>query len=173
MAEAATRRIRLRVNGSEHELDVQPGRLLVDLLREDLGLTGTKESCGIGVCGACTVLVDGRMIASCIALAVSADGHELTTVEGLARDGRLHPVQQAFVEHGGLQCGFCTPGMVLAAAALLCEKPSPQDAEIRDWMTGNLCRCTGYYKIAESVRRAAAALAAPRAVPARESDEER
>ncbi len=161
-------RLRMRVNGNERELEVEPMRLLIDVLREDLGLTGTKESCGIGVCGACTVLVDGRTIASCIALAASAEGHEVTTVEGLAASGELHPVQRAFVEHGGLQCGFCTPGMVVSAAALLEETPAPSDAEIRDWMMGNLCRCTGYYKILESVRRAAAArgTARPTAQPA-------
>ena len=147
--------IRLVVNGAAHEVDVPTYRTLLDCLRNDLGLTGSKEGCGVGVCGACTVLLDGRMISSCIALAVFADGHEVTTIEGLSQDERLHPVQQAFVDAGGFQCGICTPGQVVAAKALLDENPHPSDDEIREWMTGNLCRCTGYYKILESVRTAA------------------
>ncbi len=150
-----TRTIRVTVNGHRQERTVAPSRRLVDWLRDDLGLTGTKEGCSVGVCGACTVLLDGKMISSCLALAVFADGGEVTTVEGLAADARLHPVQQAFVEHGGLQCGICTPGQVVAAKALLDEIPHPTDAEIAEWMLGNLCRCTGYYKIIESIRRAA------------------
>ena len=130
-------------------------RTLLDCLRYDLGLTGSKEGCGVGVCGACTVLLDGRMISSCIALAVFADGREVTTVEGLAGDERLHPVQQAFMDAGGFQCGICTPGQVVAAKALLDTIANPSDAEIREWMLGNLCRCTGYYKIVESIRAAA------------------
>jgi carbon-monoxide dehydrogenase small subunit len=147
--------IRLTVNGSAHELEVPASRTLLDCLRNDLGLTGSKEGCGVGVCGACTVLLDGRIISSCIALAVFADGHEVTTVEGLAEDERLHPVQQAFVDAGGFQCGICTPGQVMSAKALLDANPHPSDDEIREWMVGNLCRCTGYYKILESVRTAA------------------
>jgi aerobic carbon-monoxide dehydrogenase small subunit len=132
-------------------------RTLLDCLRNDLGLTGSKEGCGVGVCGACTVLLDGKMISSCIALAVFADGREVTTVEGLAEDERLHPVQQAFIDFGGFQCGICTPGQVVAAKALIDENPDPGEAEIREWMLGNLCRCTGYYKIVESIRAAAQA----------------
>ena len=150
-----TRVIRLTVNGAPHEVEVPTYRTLLDCLRNDLGLTGSKEGCGVGVCGACTVLLDGRMISSCIALAVFADGHDVTTVEGLAEDERLHPVQQAFVDAGGFQCGICTPGQVVSAKALLDENPHPSDDEIREWMAGNLCRCTGYYKILESIRTAA------------------
>ena len=150
-----TRVVRLTVNGTSHEAEVPTYRTLLDLLRNDLGLTGSKEGCGVGVCGACTVLLDGRMISSCIALAVFADGHEVTTVEGLAEDERLHPVQQAFIDAGGFQCGICTPGQVVAAKALLDAIPHPSDTEIREWMVGNLCRCTGYYKIIESIRAAA------------------
>ena len=147
--------IRLTVNGQTHDLDVPSYRTLLDCLRYDLGLTGSKEGCGVGVCGACTVLLDGKMISSCIALAVFADGREVTTVEGLAEDERLHPVQQAFMDAGGFQCGICTPGQVVAAKALLDANPDPSEAEIKEWMLGNLCRCTGYYKIVESIRAAA------------------
>ena len=147
--------IRLTVNGELHEVEVPTYRTLLDCLRYDLGLTGSKEACGVGVCGACTVLLDGKMISSCIALAVFADGREVTTVEGLAEDERLHPVQQAFMDAGGFQCGICTPGQVVAAKALLDAIPNPSDAEIREWMLGNLCRCTGYYTIVESIRAAA------------------
>ena len=149
--------IRLTVNGTPREVGVSSHRTLLDCLRYDLGLTGSKEGCGVGVCGACTVLLDGKMISSCIALAVFADGREVTTVEGLAEDERLHPVQQAFIDSGGFQCGICTPGQVVAAKALLDENPDPSDAEIREWMLGNLCRCTGYYQIIESIRAAARA----------------
>jgi carbon-monoxide dehydrogenase small subunit len=149
--------IRLTVNGTGHDVEVPSYRTLLDCLRNDLGLTGSKEGCGVGVCGACTVLLDGKMISSCIALAVFADGREVTTVEGLAEDERLHPVQQAFIDFGGFQCGICTPGQVVAAKALLDENPDPSEAEIREWMLGNLCRCTGYYKIVESIRAAAQA----------------
>ena len=149
------RKIRLTVNGTARAVEIPTYRTLLDCLRNDLGLTGSKEACGVGVCGACTVLLDGKMISSCIALAVSADGHEITTIEGLARDERLHPVQQAFIDAGGFQCGICTPGQVVSAKALLDAIPNPSDAEIREWMLGNLCRCTGYYKIIESIRAAA------------------
>ena len=149
-------KIRLTVNGSTHDLDVPPQRRLIDLLRYDLDLTGTKEGCSVGVCGACTVLLNGRMISSCLALAVFADGGEVTTVEGLAHDERLHPVQQAFIDYGGFQCGICTPGQVVAAKALLDAIPNPTEDEIKEWMMGNLCRCTGYYKIIESIERTAA-----------------
>ena len=150
-----TRAIRLTVNGASHEVEVPAYRTLLDCLRYDLGLTGSKEGCGVGVCGACTVLLDGKMISSCIALAVFADGREVTTVEGLATDERLHPVQQAFMDAGGFQCGICTPGQVVSAKALLDAIPDPSDAQIREWMVGNLCRCTGSYKIVESIRAAA------------------
>ena len=150
-----TRVIRFTVNGEPREVDVPTYRTLLDCLRYDLDLTGSKEGCGVGVCGACTVLLDGEMVSSCIALAVFADGREVTTVEGLADDGRLHPVQQAFMDFGGFQCGICTSGQVMAAKALLDAIPQPTDTDIREWMLGNLCRCTGYYKIVESVRAAA------------------
>ena len=153
-------RVHLSVNGVSYARDLPARRLLVDFLRYDLGLTGTKEGCSVGVCGACAVLVDGEMAASCITLTAAVDGAEITTIEGLAQDGRLHPVQQAFIDHGGFQCGICTPGQVMAAKALLDANPQPTEAEIRDWMMGNLCRCTGYYKILESVVQAVAAGAA-------------
>jgi aerobic carbon-monoxide dehydrogenase small subunit len=152
------RRIRVKVNGVEHEREVSTGRLLLDFLRYDLELTGSKEGCSVGVCGACTVLLDGKIVSSCLTPAVFADGHEITTVEGLAENGKLHPVQQAFIDYGGFQCGICTPGQVVAAKALLDENPDPSEEEIKDWMMGNLCRCTGYYKIIESIQKAAAAL---------------
>jgi carbon-monoxide dehydrogenase small subunit len=151
-----THTIRMRVNGKDYTVDVPSQRLLIDCLRYDLGLTGTKEGCSVGVCGACTVLMDGAMVSACLALAVFADGKEITTVEGLAQNGKLHPVQQAFIDYGGFQCGICTPGMVVAAKALLDANPNPTDDDIKNWMMGNLCRCTGYYKIIESIRGAAA-----------------
>ncbi len=146
--------VSFKVNGTSHELDVPARRLLVDCLRYDLGLSGTKEGCSVGVCGACTVLIDGAMAASCIMLAVAADGAEITTIEGLAQEGRLHPIQQSFIDYGGFQCGICTPGQIMAAKALLDVNPNPTEDEIREWMMGNLCRCTGYYKILESVQQA-------------------
>jgi carbon-monoxide dehydrogenase small subunit len=149
------RTIHLTVNGKEHRIQVPTQRLLVDCLRYDLGLTGTKEGCSVGVCGACTVLLDGKMVASCIMLAVAADGAEVTTIEGLSQDGRLHALQQSFIDYGGFQCGICTPGQIMAAKALLDEVPNPSEDQVREWMTGNLCRCTGYYKIVESVVKAA------------------
>jgi carbon-monoxide dehydrogenase small subunit len=147
--------ITLTVNEQQHTLEVEPERLLVDILRYDLGLTGTKEGCSVGVCGACTVLVDGKMASSCLTLAVTMNGKAVTTVEGLAKNEELLPVQQAFIDHGGFQCGICTPGQVVAAKALLDENPNPTEDEIKDWMLGNLCRCTGYYKIIESIKAAA------------------
>jgi len=147
--------IKLTVNGKTHDVKVPTSRRLIDCLRYDLGLTGTKEGCGVGVCGACTVLLDGKIISSCLTLAVFADGREVTTVEGLANDKRLHPVQQAFIDYGGFQCGICTPGQLVSAKALLDEIPNPTEDEIKDWMMGNLCRCTGYYKIIESIQKAA------------------
>ena len=146
--------IHLRVNGQDHELNIPASRLLVDCLRYDLGLTGTKLGCSVGVCGACAALLDGKMVASCLSLAVSADGAEITTIEGLAQEERLHPLQQSFIDYGGFQCGVCTPGQIIAAKALLDENSDPSEEEIREWMTGNLCRCTGYYKILESVVKA-------------------
>ena len=153
--------INLRVNGEARELTVRPRRLLIDLLRYDLGLTGTKEGCSVGVCGACTVLMDGKNVASCIMPAVFADGAEITTIEGLAEDGRLHPLQQAFIDYGGFQCGICTPGQIMAAKALLDTNPHPSEEEIKEWMMGNLCRCTGYYKIIESIQAVAEGKVAP------------
>jgi carbon-monoxide dehydrogenase small subunit len=146
--------ITLIVNGSEYALQVKPSATLLDIIREDLGLIGAKEGCGEGECGACTVIVDGKSVNSCIMLAVEADGKEITTIEGLAKGGKLHPIQQAFVDIGGLQCGFCTPGMILSTKALLDKNPNPTDAEIRKGLEGNFCRCTGYTKIIESVRAA-------------------
>lgn len=157
MEDARTLALKLSVNGKEWQGSVPANRLLVDLLRYDIGLTGTKEGCSVGVCGACTVMVDGRIVSSCLALAGMADGCEVTTVEGLAGDARLAPVQQAFIEHGGFQCGICTPGQLVAAKALLDEHPQPDEQQIKDWMMGNLCRCTGYYGIVRSIRAAAGA----------------
>ncbi len=151
------RRIKITLNGAAIIREVEDNRLLIEFLREDLKLTGTKESCGVGVCGACTVLLDGKPISSCLTLAVHADGCSITTIEGIAEDDRLHPLQEAFLAHGGFQCGVCTPGQILAAKALLDANPHPTRAEIQHWMMGNLCRCTGYYKIIESIAAAAGA----------------
>ena len=146
--------IQLKVNGKQYELRIPTHRLLVDCLRYDLGLTGTKEGCSVGVCGACAVLLNEKMVASCLILAVSTDGAEITTIEGLAEEERLHPLQQSFIDYGGFQCGICTPGHIIAAKALLDENPDPSEDEIKEWMMGNLCRCTGYYKILESIVKA-------------------
>ena len=149
--------VRLTINGQTYERTVPNRRLLVDFLRYDLGLTGTKEACSVGVCGACTILLNGRMVASCITLAVQADGAEVTTIEGVATGPSgegLHPVQEAFITYGGFQCGACTPGQIVAAKALLDHNPRPSEDEIKDWMMGNLCRCTGYYQIIESIKDA-------------------
>ncbi|MDR7420203.1 MAG: (2Fe-2S)-binding protein [Armatimonadota bacterium] len=153
-------RVTLGINGRRHVLDVPPQHTLLDLLRTHLGLLGTKASCGEGVCGACTVLLDGRPINACLMLGASADGRSVTTVEGLSPDGTLHPLQQAFVECGAIQCGYCTPGMLLSAKALLDACPMPSDGQIRRGLSGNLCRCTGYVKIVEAVRLASQRLAA-------------
>jgi carbon-monoxide dehydrogenase small subunit len=136
-------------------MDVPARRLLADLLRDDLFLTGTKRGCETGVCGACSVLMDGDVVKSCLSLAVQADGHEVTTVEGLAQDGVLHPVQEAFMEYGGFQCGYCTPGFLMAAIAILNDTPHPTEEVVRQGLNGNLCRCTGYVGIVESIMAAA------------------
>ena len=150
------RRIAVTVNGTRHETEVEPRQLLVYHLREDLGLTGTVVGCDTSSCGTCTVLLNGESVKSCTVLGVQADGTELTTIEGLASNGDLHPLQQAFHEQHGLQCGYCTPGMVLATVSLLAENPSPSDDEIRHALEGNLCRCTGYQNIVKAVKAAAA-----------------
>lgn len=149
------RDIHLKVNGMDYELSVPVKRLLVDLLRDDLGLTGTKIGCGVGECGACTVLIDSKAVCSCMTLAVEVDGTEVTTIEGLSQEGKLHPLQEAFIAHGAAQCGFCTPGMILAAKALLDESPHPSEAEIRQSLAGNFCRCTGYASIFRAVKSVA------------------
>ena len=146
--------INLRINGEPVEAAVDPNRTLVQFLREDLGLTGTKHGCGLGDCGACTVILDGKPVNSCLVLAVQADGREVLTIEGLAENGELHPIQKAFVKNGAVQCGFCTPGMILSAKALLDENPKPTETEIRTAISGNLCRCTGYQKIVEAIEEA-------------------
>ena len=148
-------RVGVTVNGVEHDVLVEPRRLLVDFLREDLHLTGTHVGCEQGVCGACTVLLDGETVRSCLLFAVQADGASVETVESLASDGELHPVQQAFAEEHGLQCGFCTPGMLMAARELLAANPAPEEEDVRAALSGNLCRCTGYQNIVKAVRSAA------------------
>lgn len=147
--------IKLTINGKPVEAAVSPNQTLLQFLREDMDLTGTKHGCGLGDCGACTVILDGKAVNSCLALAVQVDGSEILTIEGLAEDGKLHPIQQAFVDKGAIQCGFCTPGMILSAKALLDEKPNPSELEIRTAISGNLCRCTGYQKIVEAIGEAA------------------
>lgn len=144
--------IQLKVNGDSYSLAIDPSRTLNQVLREDLNLTGTKLGCGSGDCGACTVIVEGRSVSSCLTLAVEVDGKEIMTVEGLAPSGeKLHPIQEAFIEKGAIQCGFCTPGMELSAYHLLSQKPRPNEQEIREGLSGNLCRCTGYNKIVEAI----------------------
>ena len=147
--------ISLTVNGALCEIEVEPNELLLDVVRDRLGLTGAKRSCDVQVCGACTLLLDGRPVSSCTLLAFEARGREVLTIEGLARNGKLHPLQEAFIEKGGFQCGFCTPGMILTAKTLLDENPDPTEEEIIQFMQGNLCRCTGYKKIIESILAAA------------------
>ena len=147
--------VELRVNGENHRVEVSAQRLLVDLLRDDLKLTGAKRACDIGVCGACTVLVDGRTVSACLMLAVRMDGREVVTVEGLADGVTLHPLQQAFLDHWGFQCGYCTPGMLLTAVELLEREPLPSRATVREALMGNLCRCTGYRKIEDAILAAA------------------
>jgi len=147
--------ITLKLNGAEHTANVEPRRSLVDFLRHDLGLVGTHVGCEHGVCGACTVLLDGRTVRSCLLFAAQADGCELTTIEGIGTEGELHPLQVAFHQHHALQCGFCTPGMILAALELLRDNAEPSDEEIRAGLSGNLCMCTGYVNIVRAVRAAA------------------
>lgn len=148
-------KISLQVNGLREDAEVPSNMTLLTLLRELLGLTGTKNGCTAGECGACTVLMDGEPTNACMVLAVEADGAQITTVEGLASDGRLDPVQEAMIEHGAVQCGFCTPGMLISARALLDRNPSPSEEQIKDALRGNLCRCTGYVRIVRAVRAAA------------------
>ncbi len=147
--------IQLTVNGEEYEVVVAPNQTLLEVLRDDLYLTGTKEGCGEGACGTCTVLLDGKPVRSCLTLAVEVQGREITTIEGLAPMGELHPVQKAFVEYGAIQCGFCSPGMILTTKSLLDENPSPTEQEARQAISGNVCRCTGYAKIVEAMLKAA------------------
>ncbi|HUV33371.1 MAG TPA: (2Fe-2S)-binding protein [Candidatus Desulfaltia sp.] len=151
-------RIQLTVNGAKRSFDVEPNTLLLNLLRDEMSLTGTKYGCGIGECGACTVLMDGEAVLACMILAVDADGRRVDTVEGLAEGGEPHPIQQAYLDEGAVQCGYCTPGFIMATKALLDENPAPTEAEIREYLNGNLCRCTGYVNIVKAVQRAAQAL---------------
>ncbi len=148
-------RIRLTLNGELKELLVEPHRTLVDVIRKDLGLTGTKKGCGTGDCGSCTILLDGRAVNSCLILAVEVDGSEIVTIEGLRQGGKLHPLQEAFIEHGAIQCGFCSPGMIMAAKALLDQCPNPTEGQVKMAISGNLCRCTGYTKIIDAIRSVA------------------
>lgn len=147
--------ITLKVNGREYDMIIPVNRTLTQVLREDLALTGTKQGCETGDCGSCTVLMDGKPVNSCLVLAVEAEGRDILTIEGLSDNGKLHPLQEAFVRHGAIQCGFCTPGMILSAKALLDRNPYPDPKEIRTALSGNLCRCTGYQKIVEAVEEAA------------------
>ena len=150
--------LELRVNGEAYDVLAEPDRSLLDVLRLDLGLTGTKTNCLEAECCVCTVLVDGMAVNACLVLALSVQGRAITTIEGLARNGELHPLQQAFIDHGAVQCGYCIPGMIMSAAAFLAETPSPTDDQIREALAGNLCRCTGYQKIVEAVGAAARAM---------------
>lgn len=143
--------LKLRVNGEDHEVFVEPSKTLADTLRDELFLKGTKVGCNEGNCGSCTVLIDGRPVKSCIMLACQAKGKEIVTIEGLAKDGELHPLQKTFMDNFAVQCGFCTPGMIMSAKGLLDENPKATEEEIREWLAGNLCRCTGYVKIIEAV----------------------
>ncbi len=143
--------LKLHVNGEEVEILTEANKTLLEVLREDLGMTGTKRGCDLGTCGACTVLIDGKPHLSCLTLAVDVQGKKILTIEGLGKDGALHPLQQAFVEKGAIQCGFCTPGMILTAKAFLEEKPHPSEEEVKKAIAGNLCRCTGYVKIVEAI----------------------
>lgn len=147
--------IELKVNGELHALMVEPNRTLLEVLREDLGLTGAKKNCDKGTCGSCTILLNGKPVPSCLVLAIEAQGKDILTIEGLAVNGKLHPLQEAFIKHYAFQCGFCTPGMILAAKALLDENPEPTEEDVRKAISGNLCRCTGYVKIVDAVLAAA------------------
>jgi len=151
--------IRVSVNGQAHDVLIEPYLTLIELIRDRFGLTGTKKSCDMQVCGACTVLLNGRPVSACTMLAFEARNASLLTIEGMAQGETLHPIQESFIEHGGLQCGFCTPGMILATKALLDENPAPTEAEVKHYMRGNLCRCTGYKRILESIMVAARRLA--------------
>jgi carbon-monoxide dehydrogenase small subunit len=146
--------IKLTVNGKLHELTIKPWRTLLEVIRDELGLTGTKEGCGIGECGACTVIMNGNAVNSCLVLAAEANGKEILTIEGLADGDKLHPIQEAFINHGGMQCGFCTSGMILLSKVLLERNPNPTEEEIRKGISGNFCRCTGYTKVIESIKEA-------------------
>ena len=157
------RHISVTVNGTRHEADVEPRQLLVYFIREGLGLTGTNVGCDTSTCGACTVLVDGQSVKSCSMLAAQADGREVTTIEGLASNGELHPIQRAFHEHHGLQCGYCTPGMIMAAASLIEENPELTEESVRLGLEGNLCRCTGYQNIVKAILAASEEMRAPAA----------
>jgi carbon-monoxide dehydrogenase small subunit len=150
----STHRLRFSVNGASREVETTPDRRLIDVLRAECGLTGTKEGCSVGVCGACSVLVDGDVVSACLLPAVFVDGHEVTTVEGLS-NGELSALQEAFITEGGFQCGICTPGQLIAATALLRAQPRPDEGTIREWMMGNLCRCTGYHGIVRAIQKAA------------------
>ena len=150
-------KVRMTVNGAQVEREIEPRTLLVHFLREDLSLTGTNVGCETSLCGACTVLVDGKAIKSCTQLALQAEGRSVTTIEGLATNGKLHPLQQSFWDNHGLQCGYCTPGMILTSVALLSDNPKPSEEEIREGLKGNLCRCTGYHNIIKSVKAVAGA----------------
>ncbi|HUJ83296.1 MAG TPA: (2Fe-2S)-binding protein [Candidatus Acidoferrales bacterium] len=161
--------IRLRVNGEPVEVAFAPHKTLLEVLREDLGLTGTKHGCELGECGCCAVLVDGHPVLSCLVLGVAVDGHEISTVEGMAAGAKLHPLQDAFAELGAAQCGYCTPGFLLTAKALLEETPQPSREQIKEALAGNICRCTGYIKIFEAVELAAARMAGKPAEPSKES----
>ena len=147
--------INITVNGQHYQITSAPNRTLLSVLREDLGLTGTKEGCGAGECGACAVLMNNEPVNSCLVLIGQADGCAITTIEGLSKSGQPHPLQKAFVEHGAVQCGFCTPGMIIASKALLDKNPTPSDEQVREALAGNICRCTGYTKIVEAVQAAA------------------
>jgi len=153
--EGQTILVSFTLNGRLQEIDVEPHELLLDVVRDRLGLTGAKRSCDVEVCGACTLLVDGRPVSACTTLAFEVRGRAVMTIEGLADNGKLHPLQEAFIEHGGFQCGYCTPGMILASKALLDENPNPSEEELKHFMHGNICRCTGYKKIIESIMAAA------------------
>jgi len=148
-------KITINVNGKQKRFDVEPHILLLNLIRDEMSLTGTKYGCGIGECGACTVLLDGDAVLACMMLAVDADGHRVDTVEGLSDGNTLHPIQQAYLDEGAVQCGFCTPGFIMSTKALLDKNPNPSEAEIREYLNGNICRCTGYVNIVKAVQSAA------------------